>query len=256
MTDFMGGVHLFLGSDRVGKFRRIHELEHALGVQPMDHHHVDAAAISSGELLALYRQQPALSAVRLIVVEQAHRLDRACLDALLKRAAGEGPHACLVLLVESELNVRHPLLTAGEAIALERFPGRDVPSAKPFAMTDALGAHETGAALAALQDQLMAGREPLELLGLMAWQLQRWVTVKRLQRLGYTAEAIASAIHVRVWQAQRLQTEVAHRSLASLQRVLARCWQLDVDAKRGRAIPGLAIEQLVIEVCLPTTAKL
>ena len=115
-----GGLYLFVGPDRAGKVRRISELERSLGVQSLDRHHVDAATLSVGELLALYRQQPALSISRLIVVEQAHRLDRACVDALLQHAAGEGPRACLVLLVETELNLRHPLLAADEAIAVER----------------------------------------------------------------------------------------------------------------------------------------
>jgi len=51
------------------------------------------------------------------------------------------------------------------------------------------------------------------------------------------------------WQVQRLQSEVAHRSLGSLQQALSRCWRLDLDAKRGRVIPELAVEQLVIETC-------
>ncbi len=249
------GMYLLLGPDRPSKFQRIQRLEQTLGVQPLDRHQLDATTITAPALIALCRQQPATSPVRLIVVDQAHRLDRACVDALLHHAKVMAQSACLVLFVETELNVRHPLLTVGDAMTIERFPGRDTPSAKPFALTDTLGMRDVAGALGATQDQLLAGKEPLELLGLVAWQLQRWVTVKRLQQAGYSVEGIASATSVRPWQIQRLQSEVAARSLASLQGLLERCWQLDVDAKRGRHIPGLAIEQLVLDVCLTDAAE-
>ena len=246
-----GGLYLFLGPDRPRKLQRIQELERRLRVLSLDRHHVDASAMSAVELVALCRQRPAVSPVRLIVVDQAHRLDRACVEALLQHAGVIATNASLVLLVETELSVRHPLLAAGDAIAIERFPGRDAPSAKPFAMTDALGTRNIAAALSAVHDQLLAGKEPLELLGLVAWQVQRWVTVKRLQREGYSEDGIAAAMGLRPWQVQRVQTEIARRSLSSLHQLLRRCWQLDVDAKRGRAPAQLAIEQLVVETCLP-----
>ena len=256
----LGGLHLFLGPDRPRKLQRTREIERSLGIQPLDRHHVDAAITSAAELVALCRQQPATSPLRLIIVDQAHRLDRASVDALRRHAGAIAKAACVILLVETELSVRHPLSEAPTqpsppaqpakgAFAVERFPQRGAVATKPFAFTDALGAGEVGGALAAAHDQLAIGKEPLELLGLMAWQLNRWVLVKRLLGSGYPTERIGTVIGLRPWQVQRLQSEVARRSLASLQDLLERCWQLDVDAKRGRTIPQLALEQLVTEIC-------
>lgn len=256
------GVHLFLGPDRPLKLQRIQSLERSLGIQPFDRHQVDAATTTAAALLALCRQQPATSPVRLIVVDQAHRLDSQGVQALLHHADTIVQVACVILLVESELSVRHalaPLMTrAGtggartdEAVTIEQFPGRDTPATKPFAFTDALGNRDVRGALIAVQDQLLAGKDPLELLGLVAWQLNRWVMAKRLRRLGYTGERISVVMGLRPWQVQRMQSDVAGRSLASLQALLARCWRVDVDAKSGRTIPQLAIEALVAEVCLP-----
>lgn len=252
-----GGLYLFTGPDRARKFQRIQALERALGIQPFDRHHLDAAATPSSEVLALARQQPAASPVRLIVVDQAHRLTVAGVDALLQHAAVIAKSACLILLVEVELTQRYPLTRmvsrdqAGQPATIEEFPERQAASAKPFALTDALGQRDVAGALVAVQDQLVAGREPLELLGLVAWQLNRWVMIRRLREAGYGTERMVSVTGLRPWQVERLQAEVAHRSLGSLQRVLTRCWQLDVDAKRGRANPQLAIEQVVLEVCSP-----
>ena len=155
--------------------------------------------------------------------------------------------ACVVLLVEQELSARHALARA--TLPTERFVGRNTIAAKPFALTDALGTRDTTSALASWHDQLLAGREPLEVLGLVAWQLHRWVLIKRLSASGLSEERIAQATGFRPWQVQRAQDEVAQRPLASLQRLLERCWELDVDAKSGRAVPELAVEMLITDVC-------
>lgn len=253
-----GGIRLFLGPDRERKLQRVHELERSLGIQPLDRHQVGAAALSAGDLLALCRQQPALSPLRLVVVDDAHRLDSRCVDALLEHEKVIAKNAIVILLVDTELSARQAVSRVmgrrEDVVLSERFAGRSVSPAKPFALTDALGSRDAAGALLAVREQLLAGKEPLELLGLIAWQLHRWVTVKRLGRSGYTAERIVSTTGLHPWQVQRLQTEVAKYSLRSLQQLIARCWQLDVDAKQGRAIPELALEQLVVEICQPSAA--
>ena len=248
------GVHLFLGPDRARKLQRIHEWERALGVAPLDRHHLDGASVGAAPLLALCRQQPAASPLRLIAVDEAHRLDGAAVDALLEHADVIAKSACVVLLVEAELTQRHALtrsLSRGGGLATEEFPARSSPAAKPFALTEALGRRDAATALSAVRDQLMSGKEPLELLGLVAWQLQRWVVVRRLLDAGVPAERVGQLTGLKPWQVERIRSEVARRPLETLDDLLERCWRLDVDAKSGRAIPELALEQLVLEVCAP-----
>ena len=242
-------LYLFVGPDRPRKFQRLQELERALDIHALDRHQLDASALSAVELVAFCRQHPAASRVRLIVVDQAHRVSRECAEILQEQSRLIAATACVVLLLETAVSLRHPLARLESDAVTERFEGRGLPAAKPFALTDALGIGDVGGALGAVRDQLFAGKEPLELLGLVAWQLNRWVIAKRLLGGGGGPERIASVMGLKPWQVQRLQSEVARRPLASLQHLLHRCWQLDVDAKRGRAVPGLAIEQLVVEVC-------
>ena len=243
------GVHLFLGSDRARKLQRIQELERTLQVQPLDRHHLDAHGLAGAQLLALCRQRPGMSQARLVVVDHAHRLDAAAVAALIEQGEVIATNACVVLLVDTELSVRHPLGRAQEDLRTERFPGRNTAAAKPFALTDALGSRDAAAALGAVHDQLVGGKEPLELVGLIAWQVNRWVLVKRLSQDGLAAERIAALLGMTPWQVQRLQADTARRSLDTLQALLRRCWTLDVDAKSGRAIPELAVDQLVLETC-------
>ena len=248
------GVHLFLGADRARKLQRIHEWERALAVAPLDRHHLDGASVGAAPLLALCRQQPAASPLRLIVVDDAHRLEGAAIEALLEHAHVIAKSACVVLLVEAELKARQALaraLARGGGLAAEEFPARSAPAAKPFALTEALGRRDAGTALSAARDQLVGGKEPLELLGLVAWQLQRWVVVRRLLDAQVAAERVGELTGLKPWQVERIRAEVARRPLETLDDLLERCWRLDVDAKSGRAIPELALEQLVLEVCAP-----
>jgi DNA polymerase III delta subunit len=245
-----GGISLFLGPDRQRKLQRLRELERSLKIQPTDSHRLQASAATAAELLALCRQQPLESPIRLVVVDEAHRLSAAAIAALLEHAPTVSQVTRLILLVETELGLRHELGKPHPEIAVERFPAAPETPLKPFALTEALGAGDAAAALRAVQDQLRAGREPLELVGLVAWQVQRWVTVKRLLESGSTLEGIAASTGMQHWQVQRLQSEVARRPLTRLRRSLERCWELDVDAKRGRTSPELAVEQLILELCL------
>ena len=214
---------------------------------------MDGADVSAASLFALGRQQPAESPLRLIVVDDANRLAAAAADVLLQHAGVIAKSACVVLLVEAELGARHPLaraLSPGGALTIEEFPARSSPAAKPFALTESLGRRDAGAALSAVRDQLMGGKEPLELLGLVAWQLQRWVVVRRLLDAGAPMERIAAMTGMKPWQVERVRSEISRRTLPSLQDLLERCWKLDVDAKSGRAMPELALEQVVLEVCV------
>lgn len=242
-------LFVFLGPDRPGKLQRLHELERTLQVHSLDRHELDGAVTSAADLLALCRQQPALSSVRLIVVDHAHRLDAACVEALLHHADTIARVACVVLLVETELSVRHALARPHPAIMVESFEGRPVASSKPFALTDALGQGDAAGALRTAHEQLVEGKEVFELLGLVAWQVQRWVAVKRLAGSGYSADQIAAVTGLRTWHVERLRSEVARRSQAVLDRQLTSCWQVQRDAKSGRANPELALEQLLLELC-------
>lgn len=250
-----GGIRLFLGPDRVRKLQRVHALEHACGIHSLDRHQLSGAEISAAELLALCRQQPAVSPLRFIVVDEAHRLNAAGVDALLEHAPAIAKTAAVILLVELELGARHALTKAAAAFTTERFLGGPPAPTNPFALTDALGRADTAAALEAVRAQLAEGKEPTKVLGLVGWQLQQWVTVKRLLRQRAGAAEVAALTGFKPWRVERIQAEVARRPLERLQAHLVSCWQLDVDAKSGRAVPELALEQLVAEICLGAEAS-
>ncbi len=260
---------ILLGDDRQRKLTRVRELARALNVLSFDRHSLDSASTSAAALGALCRQQPALSSLRVIVLDEAHRLSAACVQVLREHAEARSVCACVVLCIDVELTARHPVsqlfahgqsrqhdaqhqegpMPHGTRIAIERYVTSHPPAVTPFAFTEALGQHDLPAALSAVHDQLIEGKEPLELLGLVAWQLQRWVLVRRLRDAGEPRERLIALTGFPAWQVDRLSAQVSRRSLTRLTTLLARCWQLDVDAKAGRIRPECALEPLVIEVC-------
>jgi DNA polymerase III delta subunit len=248
----MGGLYLFLGPDRDRKRARLATLVKTLRVDPLDRHDVSAHELSPSRLLALARQHPAASPVRLVVIHDAHRLDGACLKVFTEQLSVLTQVACLVFLVDAELPVEHPLMRLASSASIERFAGRPVPTPKsPFALVEAMTQRDVATALQALQEQLASGKDVLELLGLLVWQVQRWLTVSHLVEAGVARERIESLTGIRPWQLQRTMAELADWSPALLRRALRRCWELDVAAKTGRTSPRVALEELIVELCLP-----
>ena len=137
-----------------------------------------------------------MSSARLIVIDEAQRLPAACVSGLVHYAEAIAVTACVVLLVEGELSVRSPLTRAAHdrVIALERFAGAAEAPAKPFAFLDALGARDRTAALQAVREQVGVGKTPLELIGLAAWQIQRWVVVRQLLDAGLSGAQISAML--------------------------------------------------------------
>ncbi len=248
-TNPPGGVHIWLGPDRARKLARLEQLGRTLQIQPLDQHRADAATITAAELLALCRQQPAVSPVRLIVVDQANRLEAAVAEGLRQHAGAIQAVAYVILLTETEPLPRHAMTRLLEQFPHERFGTAPTPE-RPFALADSLAARDAAGALTALHDQLTGGREPTEVLGLIAWQLSRWLSAKRLLTQGTEAGQLAAILRLKPWQVERIHTELAHRSLEQLQRWIERCREVDLATKTGQAIPQLALEQLVTEVCL------
>lgn len=326
---------LFLGPDRDRKRERLNTLAQERAVALLDRHEGRATQLSPATLGTLIREHPAVSPLRLVVIEEAQRLSEACVKVLAQHAPLLIHTACVVLLVDGELDARHPLTALTSHATIERFewlsatavsqwvrrylathqkemaeaairelihaygadvagirsildqlvawtasrphvtqedlgiflPSHQVPigSASPdetgrqaraptnhFALVNAVARRDVAAALQALQEQLGAGKDVLELVGLVSWQLQRWLTVSHLLEAGTPLERIESLAGLTPWQLERIRAELAGRSVAFLQHALARCWELDVAAKNGRLPnPRVALEGLVVELCLP-----
>lgn len=247
-----GGLYLFVGPDRLRKQERLTRLARTLQVHPLDRHVRTAREVSPAQLGTLVREYPALSPLRLIVVEEAHRLSPGCVKLFEAHHKTLAHVACVVLLSEAPLDASQSLLALKPYATVESFEERGRSKASSgFALAEAIARRDVAAALGTVHEQLAEGKDVVELFGLVGWQLQRWLTVSHLKDAGLSAERIAATTGWSIWQLERITRELAGRRTEELRRLTQRCWEADVEVKTGRTIPRLALEQLVVELCLP-----
>lgn len=255
VTTVIPSVLILSGSDRLRKLERVRELAHRLAVGPLDWHTLDAAACAPGPLNALIRERPLAGAMKLIVIDDAHRLDRACIAMLDALRASFPETTSVFLLIETLLDERHPLAALAAQGAVEHYraaPQEAVSSRGGFALLNAIARRNAPAALQELDTQLAEGREGLEILGSLVWQLSRWVTVAQWRTAGVASEEVAASMKLQAWQLDRTIGELRGRTVGELRAGLERCWELDVAAKSGRvASLRMALEQLVLTLCQP-----
>lgn len=232
-------VYLLCGTDRPRMLARVRELARAHTVEIIDQHRISGREASAHELSGLLREPPLVGQQRLVLIEEAQRLDEPCLELVRAHAETSSPSAaCLILFIETDRDDRRWQQCGPQAV-VERYPLAEPSQASGFELTNAIARRDPLGALSALQQQVASGKELLELVGLVGWQLQRWLAVKRGDTAG-----------LQPWQLERVRNEVAGRSLEGLQRSLHRLWALDVAAKQGR-LPSLrtAMEGVLVELC-------
>jgi len=335
-SDVGAGFRLFLGPDRARKLERLNTIIQSIPVHLFDRHHLDSTACSPTALRMFLREYPAASPLRLLVIDEAQRLDDACIAILIEQAPQCPATTCLILLIEETLPERHPLTPLKTCATIETFEwladsevrrwigrylaasqkqiaqeavqelrqrygadltalqaildqliswvgerpgitGEDLRAFLPrqdlggamrfsegqprqpknaFVLVNAIARRDVGAALQAVHEQFAEGKDALELLGLVIWQLQRWLTVRSLIDAGVSPERIESITGIRVWQVERLVREVTGRSPQGLRRALQQCWELDVAVKSGRTPrPKEALEGLLIALCHSTPSE-
>ncbi|MBI4353928.1 MAG: hypothetical protein HY595_01695 [Candidatus Omnitrophica bacterium] len=248
-----GALYCFRGPDRVRKLERIRQLADQLHIDPLDQHLLNAAQVSTSEFLGLIREHPMNSPLRLVVIDEAHRLEEACLKALAEQGAREASQtACVVLLVESDVTKKPAWQALCARASIEEFSEAAAKTPDHFALLNAIARRDVPSALQGLREQLAGGKDEIELLGLIVWQLQRWLTLAHLMTAATPRAQMETAMGWNSWQVERMTGELKGRSVAWLQEALEDCWQLDRDAKSGRRpLLTTALEQMVVSLCLP-----
>ncbi|MBI3087860.1 MAG: hypothetical protein HYY91_03130 [Candidatus Omnitrophica bacterium] len=244
------GVYLLLGPDRLRKRSRLEALANACAPNLLDRHQFSAAECAPAFLAGLIREQPAAGRCKLIVIDDAHRLSRECVEVLVRHQEVVRQLACVVVMTEHDVEAKHPLTALRPCSTVEEFRDAAPDAKQGFALVEAIGRRDVAAALQAMNRELAEGREAVELFGLLAWQLQRWLTVGHLLERGLPRQQIAAATKLQPWLIERMSGELAGRPTAWLRRMVQRCWERDVGAKTGRVIPRLALEELIVELCL------
>ena len=244
---------LLVGPDRARKLARVRQLAQSLRVDLLDQHQCEGAELSAARLDGLIRTQPSLSPRRFLVIDEAQQLSKSCVEVLAERAA-HVTTTNVALLLETAPADTHPVAILKACATIERFDqatgsANEAPAAR-FALVEAVGRRDAASALRAVHEQLAEGRDVVEFLGMIGWQIQRWLTVQRLLDAHTPTAQVSAVTGIQSWQLNKLAAELRGRSVESLQALLARCHEVDVAIKTGTTLPRIALEQLVVEACL------
>ena len=134
--------------------------------------------------------------------------------------------------------------TVGAAEVRNAFPR--LADERVFAFQDAVGERRLPVAMTALRRLLEQGDEPLMVFGALSSQIRRMLRARRSADVG--AKAVADAMGLPSWRAERLQRQCRSYREEELVGALGVLAATDVEMKGGDLPPEAALERAVVQI--------
>jgi DNA polymerase III subunit delta len=132
---------------------------------------------------------------------------------------------------------------------VEEMVGRSL-ALSAFDITRAIDEKKVNDALRICSDLIKSGRKEHEIIGLLCWHLRRALKAKVMQARGNTDYQVALALRI----GQRYQGEffrqISGLKMSQVRSRIGMLLEADLDIKRSKIDPGLALEFAVIRLCL------
>lgn len=155
-------------------------------------------------------------------------------------------------LLSQELEKLISFIGAGDtitAVDVEELVGRSL-VASVFDLTNAIEENKVDKALAVVAELLVSGKKHYEIIGLMAWHVKRLLRAKTLQMKGGTETYIANSLKINQKYFGRFFKQVKALKIDAIRSKMRVLLEADLDIKRSRLDPRLALECAVIRLCL------
>lgn len=117
-----------------------------------------------------------------------------------------------------------------------------------FALVDALGQREAGAALKLLHAQLDHNAAPGYLLSMIVRQFRLLLQMKDLAARGKTLDAAREQLKLHPFVAEKTWKQALNFSLPQLEAIYQKLLDVDVAIKTGRSEPVVALDVLIVEL--------
>ena len=121
-----------------------------------------------------------------------------------------------------------------------------VQEARIFDLTDALAQRNRKQALNILHDLLSDGEPPIKLISTITFQVRTLLLVKELSQKGMRSAAIASAISIAPFMAEKALRQVGNFTMPQLEQAYRQLLSTDAALKRSRIEPEMALDLLVV----------
>jgi DNA polymerase-3 subunit delta len=117
-----------------------------------------------------------------------------------------------------------------------------------FALVDALGHREAGAALKLLHAQIDHNAAPGYLLSMIVRQFRLLLQIKDLGARGKTLDAAREQLKLHPYVAEKTWKQALNFTMPQLQAIYQRLLDTDVAIKTGRSEPVVALDLLIVEL--------
>lgn len=167
--------------------------------------------------------------------------------ALLK----EGGHGSLARLAQ-ELEKLSAFVGQRDTIQpadVEEVTGKS-PVASVFDLSNAIEAKKVDQALRVVHDLVAGGKKHYEVIGLLVWHVKRLLRAKTLQAKGATDTYIATNLKINQKYFGKFFRQVKALRMDAIKAEMRVLLEADLDIKRSRLEPMLALECAVIRLCL------
>ena len=134
---------------------------------------------------------------------------------------------------------------------VEEIAGRNL-NASAFDLTDAIGANDLKKALSIISELIMLGKKHYEIVGLLCWQMKRLFKGRMLMERGVAEAQIANMLKIGRRYQDAFFGSLKASSLAQIELKMSVLLETDLDIKKSRFDPALALEFAVIKLCLGT----
>ncbi len=151
-------------------------------------------------------------------------------------------------LLANEIDKLATYVGAGKTINADdvRKLSAQVQEARVFDLTDALAQRNRKQALNILHDLLADGEPPIKLISTVTSQVRSLLLVKELAQKGMRSPAIASAIGMSPFVADKAMRQIGNFTMPQLEGAYRQLLATDAALKRSRIEPEMALDLLIV----------
>lgn len=248
-------VYFFTGGDAAKKSLSINKIKSKLSLtsESLDYDVYYGEDTTAPDIIRILKTHPFLASRRLVILKQGEKLSEDDKQKLTLYFKAPFRSSIFIITTEKGLNANDKLHIAAKRYAkCIDFPILKQDSISPqdsaFRLVDEIGLKKKELALQTLSLLMRSGKEPLEILGLIAWYIRRLGKVKVLLKKGGNKEKIAKDLKMGFYRAQKTINQAKNFNFKELRRAQHLLIETDRSLKKSISTPEVMLEMLIVRL--------